>query len=122
MAVLICGGTGYIGSHVNKQLHKEWDETIVFDNLVYGHRDAVKWGRSVNEAGTSVLEVIEAVRRVTGRDFPVTLAERRPGDPAVLVGNSEKAKRVLGWRPEYTDIDTIIRHAWVWHEQKAGVL
>ena len=69
-----------------------------------------------NEAGTSVLEVIEAVRRVTGLDFPVTLTKRRPGDPAVLVGSNEKAKAVLGWKPEYTDIDTIVRHVWKWYQ------
>ena len=44
MAVLVCGGAGYIGSHINKQLHMEGYETVVFDNLVYGHREAVKWG------------------------------------------------------------------------------
>ena len=44
MAVLVCGGAGYIGSHINKQLHKEGYETVVLDNLVYGHREAVKWG------------------------------------------------------------------------------
>ena len=44
MAVLICGGAGYIGSHVNKMLNRMGRETVVFDNLVYGHREAVKWG------------------------------------------------------------------------------
>ena len=71
-----------------------------------------------NEKGTSVLEVIDSAKRITGRDFKVTLAERRPGDPAKLVGSSEKARRVLGWAPGYVDIDTIIAHAWQWHENK----
>ena len=71
-----------------------------------------------NEKGTSVLEIISAVKRVTGRDFTVAPSPRRPGDPAVLVGSSEKAKAVLGWKPEYADIDTIVRHAWEWHEGK----
>ncbi len=71
-----------------------------------------------NEKGTSVLEIISAVKRVTGRDFTVTPSPRRPGDPAVLVGSSEKAKAVLGWKPEYADIDIIVRHAWRWHEMK----
>ena len=44
MAVLVCGGAGYIGSHVNRQLKKEGYDTIVLDNLAYGHREAVKWG------------------------------------------------------------------------------
>ena len=70
-----------------------------------------------NERGTSVLEVIEAVKKVTGREFTVTLAGRRPGDPAVLVGASEKAKRALGWRPEYAEIETIVEHAWRWHRK-----
>ncbi|MCM1542859.1 MAG: UDP-glucose 4-epimerase GalE [Blautia sp.] len=321
MAILICGGAGYIGSHINKQLHKEGYETIVFDNLVYGHREAVKWGRfekgdlantndiekvfskyridavfhfaayayvgeSVedpekyyynnvactlnllnvmkrhgcdriifsstcaiygepecipitedmpqnpinpygatklmverifqdyskayglqfvvlryfnaagadpdgeigeshepethliplvldaasgkrkdikvfgadydtpdgscirdyihvydlatahllalhhleegkesdffnlgNALGTSVLEVVDSVRRVTGRGFAVTLADRRPGDPTKLVGSSEKARRMLGWEPIYENIDTIVEHAWKWHEK-----
>lgn len=320
MAVLVCGGAGYIGSHINKQLHKEGYETIVFDNLIYGHREAVKWGTFVegdlsneaeleevfnrfdieavyhfaayayvgesvtdpekyyfnnvantlillkvmrrygckkiifsstcatygepkrgpitedmpqnpinpygvtklmverifkdyqkaygiefvvlryfnaagadpeceigeshnpethiiplvldaasgkrpaikvfgtdyetldgscvrdyihvydlatahllalhylenggksdffnlgNERGTSVLEVVDVVRRVTGRNFNVVLTERRLGDPAKLVGSSKKAQEILGWKPIYGDIDTIVKHAWNWHE------
>ena len=71
-----------------------------------------------NMQGTSVLEVVDSVRKITGKEFKVTLSDRRPGDPARLVGSSEKAKRVLGWKPEYSDIDTIIKHAWYWHEHK----
>ncbi|MCR5291607.1 MAG: UDP-glucose 4-epimerase GalE [Eubacterium sp.] len=71
-----------------------------------------------NEKGTSVLEVVESVRRVTGREFTVTLADRRPGDPAKLVGASSKAKTILGWKPKHEDIDTIVSHAWKWHEKK----
>ncbi len=70
-----------------------------------------------NERGTSVLEVVDSVKRVTGKDFKVTLAPRRSGDPAILVGSSEKAKKILGWKPEYSDIDTIVAHAWKWHEK-----
>ena len=69
-----------------------------------------------NAQGTSVLEVVEAARRVTGKDFKATMTERRPGDPPKLVGSSEKAMRVLGWRPRFADIDTIIAHAWNWHQ------
>ena len=321
MAILVCGGAGYIGSHINKQLHKEGYETVVFDNLVYGHREAVKWGHFVqgdlkniediervfqtykidavfhfaayayvgesvsepekyyynnvvntlnllqvmrkygcnkiifsstcatygepeqvpitedmpqnpinpygatklmmerifkdyhtayglefvvlryfnaagadpdgeigeshnpethiiplvldaasgeradikvfgtdydtpdgscvrdyihvydlatahllalhhleagkesdffnlgNAVGTSVLEVVKSVRKVTGKGFKVVLTDRRPGDPAKLVGSSEKAQKVLGWKPVYGDIDTIVEHAWNWHEK-----
>lgn len=71
-----------------------------------------------NARGTSVLEVIDSVKRVTGRDFKVTLSERRAGDPAKLVGSPDKAIKVLGWKPQYADIDTIVSHAWKWHEKK----
>lgn len=66
--------------------------------------------------GTSVLEVVESVKRVTGRAFQVTLSERRQGDPAKLVGSSDKARKVLGWEPKYGEIDVIVSHAWKWHE------
>lgn len=69
-----------------------------------------------NAQGTSVLEVVEAARRVTGRDFKATMTERRPGDPPKLVGSSEKAMQVLGWRPRFADIDVIVEHAWNWHQ------
>ena len=69
-----------------------------------------------NTIGTSVLEVVESAKKVTGKDFTVTLADRRPGDPAKLVGSSEKARKVLGWEPKFADIDTIVKHAWNWHE------
>ena len=70
-----------------------------------------------NERGTSVLEVIEAVKKVTGKDFKVTLSDRRPGDPATLVGSSGKVKAVLGWEPQYAEIETIVEHAWKWQEK-----
>ena len=69
-----------------------------------------------NARGTSVLEVVEAARRVTGKDFKATMTERRPGDPPKLVGSSEKAMQVLGWRPRFADIDVIVEHAWNWHQ------
>ena len=71
-----------------------------------------------NEQGTSVLEVIDSVKRVTGKEFSVRFAGRRPGDPAVLVGSRQKARRILGWEPKYGEIDTIVGHAWKWHEKK----
>lgn len=71
-----------------------------------------------NEKGTSVLEVIESARRITGRDIQTRISNRRSGDPAHLVGSSNKAKTVLGWQPDYEDIDTIVAHAWQWHENK----
>nr|WP_027871585.1 UDP-glucose 4-epimerase GalE [[Eubacterium] cellulosolvens] len=69
-----------------------------------------------NAIGTSVLEVVNSAKKVTGREFAVVHAPRRSGDPAKLVGSSEKAQRILGWKPKYGDIDAIIAHAWKWHE------
>lgn len=71
-----------------------------------------------NEEGTSVLNVIDSVKRITGKDFKVNYVDRRSGDPAVLIGSSRKAKDILGWQPLYTDIDKIVEHAWKWHEKK----
>ena len=73
-----------------------------------------------NGQGFSIQEVIEAARVVTGRPIPVTLADRRPGDPPVLVGSGEKAQRFLGWQPEYADLKTILAHAWQWHQKRHG--
>lgn len=72
-----------------------------------------------NTEGTSVFEVIEAVKRRTGRDFLVEHTARRPGDPPILVGSAQKAREVLGWKPQYPDIDTIVRHAWAWYQASA---
>ncbi len=71
-----------------------------------------------NGSGFSIREVIEAARRVIGRDFPVLEAERRPGDPPVLVADSSLVKSTLGWTPEYSDLETIIAHAWAWERLK----
>ncbi|MED5051937.1 UDP-glucose 4-epimerase GalE [Anoxybacteroides rupiense] len=71
-----------------------------------------------NGSGFSVKEVIEAARRVTGRDIPALVAPRRAGDPARLVASAEKAKRELGWKPTYTNIDDIVASAWEWHHAK----
>lgn len=68
-----------------------------------------------NAVGTSVFEVIEAARQVTGKEIPVKLCDRRPGDPPVLVGSDEKAKKILGWKQQYSDIQTILHHAWMWY-------
>jgi UDP-glucose 4-epimerase len=73
-----------------------------------------------NGQGFSIQQVIEAARVVTGRPIPVTLADRRPGDPAILVGSGEKAKRLLGWQPQYADLETILEHAWQWHQKRHG--
>jgi UDP-glucose 4-epimerase len=57
------------------------------------------------------------VARVTGRPVPHTVGPRRPGDPARLVASNVKIRRELGWSPAVSDLDTIVRTAWTWHER-----
>ena len=64
----------------------------------------------------SVKQVIEAVSRVVGSPVQWTAAPRRPGDPAALYAASDRLQRDLGWRPRYADLETIVRHAWHWHQ------
>ena len=71
-----------------------------------------------NGGGFSVREIIEISEKVTEKSIPVEECPRRAGDPAVLVGSNNKAQRILGWQPEYTDLRQIISHAWLWHSQK----
>ncbi|AJO24043.1 UDP-glucose 4-epimerase GalE [Weizmannia coagulans] len=66
--------------------------------------------------GFSVKEIVDTVREVTGKGFNVKIGDRRAGDPSTLIASSEKAKRVLGWNPQKTDIRQIIKDAWNWHE------
>jgi UDP-glucose 4-epimerase len=73
-----------------------------------------------NGQGFSVREVIESARRVTGHPIPAEEHPRRAGDPAVLVAGSGKAVRELGWKPRYTQLDEIVRTAWVWHRKRYG--
>ena len=65
--------------------------------------------------GFSVQEVLDSADRVVGRRIPRVLGARRAGDPARLVADSTKIQRELGWRPQYTDLDEIVRTAWRWH-------
>lgn len=73
-----------------------------------------------NGNGFSVREVIEAVRRVTGRDIPVVQGERRAGDPPTLVADANRARTLLQWSPRYSDLDTIVAHAWAWEQKHAS--
>ena len=73
-----------------------------------------------NGNGFSVREVIETVKEVTGREFRVEERDRRPGDPPILVGSSEKARKVLGWSPKYPEVKEIVAHAWQWHQKRHG--
>jgi UDP-glucose 4-epimerase len=70
--------------------------------------------------GASVLEVIAAVRRASGYDFPVEVSARRPGDPPALVANVERIHATLPWRPRFQNLDTIVSHALAWEKQLAN--
>lgn len=68
-----------------------------------------------NGVGFTVKEVIETARKVTNHTIPIREEERRAGDPSVLIASSEKARKVLGWKPQYADLETIISTAWKWN-------
>lgn len=99
------------------------------DDLAQAHQlaaEALKSGmaRDYNLGsgnGTTVLEVLRACEQVTGRTIPYEIADPRPGDPATLIASNEKARRELGWKPQYTTIEPIVQTAWDWHrEHPAG--
>lgn len=70
-----------------------------------------------SESGYSVKEMLEAARRVTGKEIPAEIAPRRAGDPASLVASPEKTKQILQWEPAYTKVEDIIATAWEWHQK-----
>ncbi|HKD27253.1 MAG TPA: UDP-glucose 4-epimerase GalE [Xanthobacteraceae bacterium] len=99
-------------------------------DLVRAHSDALAYlrggGRSATlncgyGRGFSVLEVIDTVKRVSGVDFRVDRVGRRPGDPASIVAQSDRARELLGWQPQFDDLATIVTHAFAW-ERKLGTL
>ena len=99
---------------------------IHVSDLVRAHSDALRYLRGGGASltfncgyghGFSVLEVIEAVKRIAGVDFPVEYAPPRAGDPAQIVADATRARRILGWQPRFDDLATIVAHALEW-EQK----
>ena len=68
------------------------------------------------ESGHSVKDIVDTVKRVTGREVPARIEPRRPGDPPVLVADAAEAKQTLGWNPRLTAIDDIVATAWAWHQ------
>jgi UDP-glucose 4-epimerase len=70
-----------------------------------------------NGQGFSVKEVVETARRITGKNIEAKIAPRRAGDPSKLVADAKKAREVLGWNPQFPDIESIIESAWKWHEK-----
>ncbi len=98
---------------------------IHIEDLGQAHQQALEYLRNGggseyvnlgNGVGYSVLEVIETARQITGREIAVEMQPRRAGDPSRLIAVSDKAKSVLGWKPQYPDLKTIIESAWRWHE------
>jgi UDP-glucose 4-epimerase len=73
-----------------------------------------------NNRGYSVREVIDLAKKVTGKSIPSLEADRRPGDPARLIASSEKIKSSLGWQPKHENLETILKTAWVWHQNEAA--
>jgi UDP-glucose 4-epimerase len=99
---------------------------IDVSDLVRAHSDALRYLRAGGASvtlncgyghGFSVREVIEMVKRVSGVDFKVEIAPRRPGDPAQIIAASERARTTLGWTPQYDDLATIIGHALAWEQR-----
>jgi len=99
-------------------------------DLVRAHSDALAYLRAGGQSvtlncgyghGFSVLDVIDSVKRVSGVDFRVDRAGRRPGDPAQIVANADRARELLAWRPQLDDLATIVTHALAW-ERKLGKL
>lgn len=80
-----------------------------------GESDSFNLG---NGNGFSVKEVIETAKIVTGKEIKIKISDRRAGDPPYLVGSSEKARKILNWQPQYSDLKDTITHAWQWHQKR----
>jgi UDP-glucose 4-epimerase len=98
-------------------------------DLVQAHSSALAYLRSGGAnatfncgygRGASVFEVVDAVRRASGRDFPVEVSRRRPGDPPSLVANVDRIRATLPWRPQFQNLNTIVAHALTWEKQLAA--
>ncbi len=102
---------------------------IQVTDLARAHMDALSYLRKGGSSvvcnagyakGFSVIDVIETVKRVSGRDFQVETVGRRPGDPAAIVAGNDLIKSALGWRPRHNDLDEIVRQALKWEERLAA--
>jgi len=98
--------TDLVAAHVDALRHLREGGTNLTLNCGYGR-------------GLSVLEVIEAVKRTSGTDFPVAMSPRRPGDPPAIVARADRIRKELGWRPQYDDLPTIVSHALAWERKLA---
>jgi UDP-glucose 4-epimerase len=102
---------------------------IHVSDLVQAHSSALAYLRSGRASatfncgygrGASVFEVVDAVQRASGREFPVEVSPRRPGDPPALVANVDRIRATLPWRPQFQNLDTIVAHALAWEKQLAA--
>lgn len=96
---------------------------IHVSDLVAAHLDALKHLRAGGDnlvlncgygRGYSVLEVIDTVKQISGKDFPVEMSPRRPGDPAAIVARADKIRATLGWQPRLNNLSKIVSHALAW--------
>jgi UDP-glucose 4-epimerase len=103
---------------------------IHVSDLVAAHLEALRYLRAGGKSlalncgygrGYSVLEVIETVKQLSGKDFPVFHAPRRAGDPAAIVARADRIRAMLGWQPELDDLPTIVRHALAWERTLDGL-
>lgn len=94
-------------------------------DLADAHIKAVEYLQSGNKSnifnlgngiGFSVKEMIDSAKEATSEEIKVVVGERRAGDPARLIASNEKAQKILGWTPKYTDVKAIIKTAWTWHK------
>ncbi|QQO09266.1 UDP-glucose 4-epimerase GalE [Breznakiella homolactica] len=94
---------------------------IHVNDLAVGHAAALDYiaknGKSIivnlgSETGLSVMEIIEAARKISGKPIPVKITGRRPGDPAKLTASSQLARELLGWKAQHSDLDTLISTSW----------
>jgi len=95
------------GAHLDALAYLENGGVSQVFNCGYGH-------------GFSVRQVIDAARKITGRDFRVEDTDRREGDPAELIAGSDRIRSRLNWRPQYDDLEFIVRTAWLWEQQLAA--
>ncbi len=105
------------GSCVRDYIHVEdlcTAHVLALEALAHGH------GSDIYNVGTGIgitnKEVIEQIKEETGIDFPIAIKERRAGDPAELIADPTKIKQEFGWTPKYSDIKTIVKTAWKWHQ------
>jgi UDP-glucose 4-epimerase len=103
---------------------------IHVSDLVRAHADALRHLRNGGASvilncgygrGFSVLDVIDTVKRVSGVDFKVTISGRRPGDPAAIVADSGRIRLLLGWTPQFDDLEIIVDHALKWEHRRASL-